>query len=81
MISHSGHDDSPGKQFIGNRRSTARGVIVGGLMLFAIMLTLAGGAIVMGWISNGRDGQFELERWLVLELTVGAVVSAACGYV
>ena len=81
MISHSGHDDSPGKQFIGNRRSTARGVIVGGLMLFAIMLTLAGGAIVMGWISNGSDGQFDLERWLVLELTVGAVVSAACGYV
>jgi hypothetical protein len=81
MVALPNQKDSPEKQNTDDKSSIAKGVIVGGVLLVAIMLAQASLAIVMGWVSTVHDGQIDLQRWLAIEVSVGAVASTVCGYV
>lgn len=80
MVSPSCPKNLLGKHRHGPEDRIVRSVITSGLLFIGVMLVVASGAIAAGWLTNERSGQFDLQRWLILELTIGAIVSTACGY-
>lgn len=60
-------------------RSVRRGVLAGSGVLVAIMLLLAGAAIVSGTITQDEAGRVNLEPWLVLQVIGGSIASVLAG--
>jgi len=59
-------------------RKTILGVLAGGGVIMAIMLLLAGMAVLFGWIRHAEDGRLGLRPWMVLEI-IGGVAASVLG--